>query len=327
MQRRTFLTGLSAAAFPLAARAGEAGRLPVVALVFANTPLAEMAGPEPISLLAGEFVRGLRDLGWVEGRTIVIERRSGEGKLKLVPALFAELASRDVDVIAFSGTRWLVEAALQATRSIPLAAVFVGKDPVADGLVASLARPGGNLTGLTTDTGHEFVAKLFQILREIAPGIARLAFLGPQDVWEAYSKAAAEIPSIFAQVDAPEQYEEAFATIRRERADSIYASQGPVNYVNRGRIVAFAAQQRLPTLYGIREAVVEGGLMSYGADVPASFRQLAGTVSKILKGAKPADLPVERPTKFELVINLKTATALGLTVPPLVLARADEVIE
>ena len=327
MQRRAFVTGLAAAAFPLSARAGEAGRLPVVALVLANIPLAEMAGPEPISPVAGEFVRGLRDHGWVEDRSIVIERRSGEGDLKRVPALFAELAARGVDVIAFSGTKWSVEAALQATRSIPLAAVFIGKDPVADGLVASLARPGGNLTGLTTATGHEFVTKRLQILKEIAPGIARVAFLGPQDLWEAYHKAAAELPSVFAQVNGPDQYEEAFATVRRERADAIYASEGPVNYVYRGRIAAFAAEQRLPALYAIREAVVDGGLMSYGASIPAIYRQIAGMVDKILKGAKPADLPVERPTKFEFVINLKTAKTLGLTVPPLILARADEVIE
>jgi putative tryptophan/tyrosine transport system substrate-binding protein len=300
----------------------------VVGLVFASVPLANAVGPDPIDPSARGFVRGLRDLGWVEGSTIVIERRSAEGEPQRAPAIFAELAASGVDVIAFTGTRSSVAAARQATQTIPLTSVLF-TDPVADGQIASLARPGGNLTGLTYTTGPEFVAKRLQLLRDMVPGIARVAFLGQQEYWESLGKAvaAAELPPIFAQVDRSEQFEEAFAAILRERADALYAADSPVNYVNSSRIVAFAAQQRLPAAYGSREAVEAGGLMYYGASGSEIYRQLAGLVDKILKGAKPADIPVERPTKFELVINLKTAKALGLTIPPLLLARADEVIE
>ena len=329
MQRRAFVTGLAAAAaLPLAARAGEAGRLPVVGYVMVSIPLAKMVGADPADLSARGLVHGMRDLGWVEGSTVVIERRSAEGDPQRFPAIFAELAALGADVIAFSGTRASLEAARHATQTIPLVAVFF-TDPVAGGQVASLARPGGNLTGLTFNTGPEFFAKRLQLLKDMAPGAARVAFLGQRELWEFLGKAVAatELPPIFAQVDRPEEFEEAFAAIQQQRADALYVPESPVNNAHKSRIVAFAAEQRLPAMYTDRQSVDVGGLMSYGPDAPGIFRQLAGPVNKILKGAKPADIPVERPTKFELVINLKTANALGLTIPPLLLARADEVIE
>ena len=286
MQRRAFVTGLSAAAFALNARAGEAGRLPVVGLVFGATPLAEMAGTDPISPVARGFVHGLRDLGWIEGQNIVIERRSVEGDPQRAPAIFAELAERGVTVIAFTATRQNIEAAQLATRTIPLVASF-SNDPVADGFVTSLAHPGGVLTGLASITGPEFVAKRLQYLKEMAPGVARVAFLGPQDLWESYHKATFELPPIFARVDRPDQFEEAFATIRREQADGLYASSGTVNYAYGRRIVAFAAEQQLPAVYAVRESVEAGGLLSYGSNVPGNYRQLAEMVNKILRGAKP----------------------------------------
>ena len=326
MQRRAFVTGLSAAAaFPLTARAGEAGRLPVVALVLGATPPAEMAGPEPIAPVVRAFLQGLRDHGWIEGKTIIIERRTFEGDPKRAPAIFAELVARNVDVIAFSGTKWAVTAARQATQTIPLVAGFINQ-PVTNGFITSLARPGGNLTGLTYTAGPEFRALRLQLLKELSPGSTRVAYLGTRDEWE--SGASAEgLFSVVAIVDRPEQYEDAFATIAREREDVLYVSGGPVNFANVARIVAFAAEKRLPTVYGVREYVDKGGLMSYGSNVNDIFRQLAGIVDKILRGAKPADIPIEQPTRFELVINQKTADALGLIIPPLLRARADEIIE
>ena len=327
MQRRTFVTGLGAAVLPLKARAGEAGRLPVVALVFGATPPAEMVGPEPISPVARAFLHGLRDRGWVEGKNIVIERRSAEGDPQRAPAIFAELAARGVDVIAFTGSKWNLEAALQATGTIPLLAYFT-TNPVADGFVASLARPAGNLTGLAMEAGNRFTGICLQFLKELLPGSAKIAYLGTRDYWETSGGSAPEgVVPVVAFVDRPEQYEEAFATLAREKPDALYVGSGPVTFVHVARIVAFVAEQRIPAIYSFREAVDKGGLMSYGSNVLDLYRQLAGMVDKILKGAKPADLPIELPTKFELVINLKTASTLGLTVPPLLLARADEVIE
>ena len=329
MQRRTFVTGLAAAVLPLKARAGEAGRLPVVGFVLSATPLAEMAGPDPVAPFVRAFLQGLHDNGWVEGKNIVIERRSAEGDPTRAPAIYAELAARGVDVIAFSTTNWSVAAARQATRTIPLVATF-NSPPVASGFVASLARPGGNLTGLTYEAGGRIPAICLQILKEIAPGSASVAYIGTHEWWETGASAAAAADgrlSIVAFVDRPEQYEEAFAALAREKPDALYVGGGPVTFVHVARIVAFAAEHRLPAVYPFREAIDKGGLMSYGSNVNDIYRQLAGMVDKVLKGAKPADLPIEQPTKFELVINLKTASTLGLTVPPLLLARADEVIE
>ena len=330
MQRRKFITLLAsgaAAAWPRAAHAGE--RLPVVALVFGATPLAEMAGPEPVSPLVRAFLLGLRDHGWIEGKNIVIERRTAEGDPNRAPAIFAELVARGVDVIAFSGTNWAVTAARQATQTIPLVAGF-NMQPVANGFVTSLARPGGNLTGLTYEAGGKMTAICLQLLKEIAPGIARVAYFGTHDMWKTGETATAAADgriSVVVFIDRPDQYEEAFATLARERPDALYVGDGPVNFVHVARIVAFAAEHRLPAVYNVREAVDKGGLMSYGSNVNDVFRQLAGIVDKVLKGAKPADIPVEQPTRFELIINLKTATALGLTIPPLLRARADEIIE
>ncbi len=327
MQRRAFVTGLSAAAaFPLKARAGEAGRLPVVGIVFGSPPVGDIAGPEPVYPIMRAFLQGLRDHGWVEGRTVVIERRTLESRPERAPAIFADLAARGVDVIVYTWIRSSYDAA-NKTPTIPTAALFA-TDPVVDGLISSLARPGGNLTGVTVDTGLEFVAKRLQLLKEIAPGIVRVAIVGQREFLESYARRAVAGPTaFFAQVDGPEQLDEAFEAIERERIDALSVLEGPVMYAQRRRVVAFAAAHRLPAAYPWREAVADGGLTSYGRVTTESWRQLAGIVDRILKGAKPADIPVERPTRFELVINLKTATALGLTIPPLLLARADEIIE
>jgi putative tryptophan/tyrosine transport system substrate-binding protein len=329
MHRRNFITLLGAAAFPRAACAGEAGRLPVVGVVFALSPVTEMAGPEPVAPSMRALLQGLSERGWVEGRTVTIERRSLEGHPERAPSIFADLAARGVDVIQYTLTRASYDAANKATRTIPMVAIFL-TDPVADGLIASLARPGGNLTGVTDDTGPEFAAKRLQLLKEMAPGIARVAFIGERETFESYMRhPAAEPPAFFAQVDRPEQFDEAFAAIERERIDALYVLDGAIYVNHRGRVLSFAAAHRLPAIYPDRAAVDEGGLMSYADTrlLEGVYRQIAGIVDKILKGAKPADIPVERPTKFELVINARTARALGLTIPPLLLARAAEVIE
>jgi putative ABC transport system substrate-binding protein len=230
--------------------------------------------------------------------------------------------------VIFAGAAdWLVNAARDATRTIPIVAIL-NRDPVSSGLVASLARPGGNLTGLTTTTGRELYDKRHQLLKELVPKIGRIAFLGTPLAWEAYRRGAyAAVPLVFASVDRTEDFDQAFAIVQRERADALLVSHGPVLFINIPRIVTFAAERRLPAAYPWREATEAGGLMSYGSSAQGLFRQAAGHVDRILKGAKPAELPIEQPAKFELVINMKTAKALGLEVPPTLLARAEEVIE
>jgi putative ABC transport system substrate-binding protein len=287
-----------------------------------------MAGPDPISLVARAFVYAMRDLGWVDGRSIVIEHRSAEGQPERAQPIFAELVERGVDVMAVGGALWLVQAAQQATRSIPIVALFA-EDPVAEGLVASLAHPGGNLTGLTPTVGHELVGIQLQFLKELAPRIERVAFLGPRQDWQRYQNAAKalQVSLVVAEVERPEQYTDAFAAIVRERADALVVLWAPIVYIHLPRIVTFAAENKLPAIYGFPEATGAGGLMFYGASTVDLFHQMAGAVHRILKGSKPADLPVQLPAKFELVINLKTAKAQGLVVPPTLMARANHVIE
>ena len=330
MKRREFIALLGGATVARVVPAGaqRADRLPVVALVFGSASLAEMVGSDPTNLVARGFVHGLRDLGWIDERTIIIERRTAEGQPQRAPAIIAELLARGVDVIVLASARWLLEAAQQATRTVPIITEF-RDDPVAAGLISGLARPGGNLTGVTSTTGPEFDAKRLQLLLEVAPRLARTAFLATRDVLEQYRSGAAPpgVTVVPVLVEVAEQYEKAFAVILRERVDSLMVSSSPVNYNHAQRISTFASTNSLPAIYAFREAVVIGGLMSYGTSIPGIFQQAARMVDRILKGAQPGDLPTEQPTKFELVINLKTAKAQKLTIPPSLLARVDEVIE
>lgn len=324
----TAMIGALAAPLASAVRAQQSARKPVVAFVFSASPVADMLGPDPALPIFRAFVHGLRDLGWVEGRNVVIERRSAEGYPERAQSIFADLVARGIDVIALGAADWLRQAAQQATSAIPLVALFP-EDPVAAGLVASLARPGGNLTGVTMITGQEIIGKRLQLLREMAPRAARIAFLGPRRGIEAYRADVKSDPAIevFARFDRPEEYPEAFAMVLRERADALLVLGGPIIFVNVARIATFAAENRLPAIYSIREAVEAGGLMSYGASTAGLFRQMSGLVDRILKGARPAELPIEQPREYELAINVKTAQALGLTVPPALLGVADLVIE
>ena len=329
MRRRNFITLLGGGvAWPLVARAQPTPRRPVVGFVHAVIPLAEMTGSNSTSPLARAFVQGLHDLGWIEGQTVVIERRSAEGDPQRAPAIFAELVAGGVDVIAMGGSRWLREAAQKATRTVATVLLF-DADPVAEGVVSSLARPGGNLTGVTISTGGEFLGKRLQLLKELAPAVARVACIASNEVWESYRgiTAEADVPPVFAPVNRSEQFDEAFAIILRGRADALVTEGSPIIYVQRDRIVAFAAEHQLPLATNNRESVEEGALMSYGVKASGLFSDLAVYVDRILKGARPSDLSIQRPTRFELVINARVGKMLGLTVPRSLLALADDVIE
>ena len=330
MTRRDFITFLSSAAVacPRVARAQQTGRRRVVGLVLGSAPEGQIMGSDPAFLPARAFVHRLRDLGWSEGDTVIIERRSAESQPERAPVVFAELIARGVDVMMVGASDWLMDAAQQATRSIPTVGIFT-LDPAAAGHVISLARPGGNLTGVTTTTGRELDEKRLQLLKELAPGVARVAFLGTRSAWEAYRRGAdpTVIPPVVAHANRAEDLDEAFAVAGREQTDALLVSHGPVMFFAAPRIATFAGVQRLPAVYPWREAVEAGGLMSYGVSVQGLFQQAAGLVDQVLKGAKAAELSVQQPTKFELVVNLKAAKALGLSIPQSILLRADEVIE
>jgi len=276
-------------------------------------------------------VQRLRELGWVEGRNVAIEYRWAEGRSQRATELAAELVHRKVDIMVMNGTPQVL-AAKQATSTIPV--VFVGLgDPVGTGVVASLARPGGNLTGLSlqqTDTA----TKRLELLREVVPGLRRLAILAhvgsPNavlDMGEVQAAAGAlGLEVVALEIRQAAEIAPAVETIKG-RVDALYVAAAPLLTTNRVRINTLALAARLPTMHTFREWVEAGGLMSYGANFPDSFRRAADFVDKILRGAKPADIPVEQPTKFDLIINITTAKALGLEIPPKLLALADEVIE
>jgi putative ABC transport system substrate-binding protein len=274
------------------------------------------------------FREGLRELGYVEGQNIAIEYRSADGKDERLPGLAAELVRLKVDVIVAVSPP-ATEAAKQATSTIPI--VFpVSGDPVAEGFVASLARPGGNLTGLAT-IGPELVGKQLELLKAVAPKVSRVAVLqSPSQQVQRQAEDAARALGVQLQVlkaRTSSEIEAAFASMRSQRAGAVLVMRDALFFAQQTQIVALAAKSRLPAVYGFREQAEAGGLMAYGASTPQLFRRAATYVDKILKGAKPADLPVEQPTKFELVINLKTAKTLGLTIPPSLLGQADQVIQ
>jgi len=335
IDRRAFIrsTALGLLAVPLFAGAQRAPKMARVALVSNNLPIAKMTGADPIDPNARAFVHGLRDLGWVEGRNIVIERRSAEGRPERLPTLVQEMVDIKVDVLVTYGPAMAL-AAKQATQTIAVVAVGVS-NPVGGGLVSNLARPEGNVTGLSMEAGTALNGKRLELLKQLAPKATRVAFFRPRPlpgrpVWSPETEAAAQALGLslqIAAIDAPEDFDSAFAAIARDRPDAIFCVDSPVTIGNRQRVVDFAARQRLPAVYAQRIFAEAGGLMSYGADLAESSRRAASYVDKILKGAKPGDLPIEQPTKFELIINLKTAKALGLAIPQSLLLRANEVIE
>ena len=267
----------------------------------------------------------------MEGQNLILERRSAEGRFERFGDIVAELVRLKADVIAIAGAA-AVRAAKAVTTTVPIV-MATSSDPVGEGLVQSLARPGGNITGLTVQVGSEIEAKRLELLRAMLPGVSRVAYLGSKEFkeWESPSgksmRTAAQalgVTLVLAEFS-PHQVTDAFTRISRARTQALFVSR--TAYADRALIVDFATRTRLPSTFRFREAVELGGLMSYGVNLADNYRRAATYVDKILKGAKPADLPVEQPTKFELVINLKTAKALGITIPQSLLLRADEVIQ
>jgi ABC-type uncharacterized transport system substrate-binding protein len=294
----------------------------------AKDPVGESTRSEP-------FLAALRELGYTEGQNIAIEYRYGEGKRDRVPELAAELVRLKVEIIVVAGGTAHIEAARNATKTIPIVMTGAGLDPVESGLVESLARPGGNVTGIT-NLNPELGGKRLELLKEAVPKLARVAYVyepdNPASVLDVkeFLPGAARALRLTLQpweVRAADGFEKVFAALNKKRPDGLYMLGGPLINANQKRIVSLALKSRLPSMYVRREFVDAGGLMSYGADNADSYRRVAYFVDRILKGAKPADLPVEQPTKFELVINLKTAKQIGLTIPPEVLARANRLIK
>jgi putative ABC transport system substrate-binding protein len=311
---------------PLAVRAQQAGKVYRIAFLGASSPALE-------SELVAAFRQGLGDLGYIEGQNIVIEYRWAEGRYDRYPAFVAEAVRLKVDVIVTAGTPAAL-AAKEGTRTLPIVMAVIG-DPIAAGVVSSVARPGGNITGSTSMT-PEIDAKRLELLKEVVPGASRIAVLwnpaNPNNrarirEMKAAAKSLRLTLEPLVDVADSEQLEKGFGAIVAARSQALIMVSDRALLSHRDRIVAFATKRRLPGLYAYREFVEAGGLASYAPSYPAMFRRAATYVDKILKGAKPSELPIEQPTKFELVINLKTAKALGLTIPQSVLGRADEIIQ
>jgi putative tryptophan/tyrosine transport system substrate-binding protein len=328
LRRREFITLLGgAAAWPLAARGQQPAKVPRIGYLSPGSASAGLLSRDEA------FRQGLRDLGYVEGRNIVIEDRFAEAKFDRLAGLAAELVRLEVDVIVAVVTQASL-AAKDATKTIPIVMAGVS-DPLGSGLVASLARPGANITGTSSMTA-EVVGKSLELLKEAISKLSRVAvFWNPDNaVFQAQMLRETEVAAAALGVKlqtfgvrGPGELDRAFAAITRERVDALLVLADPILALHQARIVDFAQKSRLPAMYGIKEYAAAGGFMTYAANMGDQFRRAAIYVDKILKGAKPADLPVEQPTKFEFVINLKTAKALGLEVPATLLARADEVIE
>jgi putative ABC transport system substrate-binding protein len=323
MRRRSFIVLLGgAAAWPLAARAQLPARIAFLGAESASTN----------QHFFDAFRQGMREHGYVDGQNVTLVERWAGGRSERFPELIGELLGLKVDAILTVSVAAAL-AAKNGTSTIPI--VFIASDPLGSGLVPSLARPGGNLTGFSLFLGDEFSSKWLELLKEAVPNVSRVALL-----WNPVNPASPHYVTVLRgaaeklgvmlhlqTVNDPDQFDEAFATMVAARVQALVVVVDPLTVRFRGRIVELALKNRFPAMYGFREFVDAGGLIAYGVNVPYLCRRAATYVDKILKGAKPSDLPVEQPTKFELVINLKTAKALGLEIAPTLLARADEVIE
>jgi len=329
MSKKIFYIALSImlVALGFSADAQQPKKVPRIGYLSPADPASDSARLEGIRL-------ALREHGYIEGQNIAFEHRYAEGKFDRHPALAAELVRLKVDIIVTGGPI-PVRAAKNATKTIPIVMFGTGTDPVEEGLVESLARPGGNVTGIT-NLGAELGGKRLELLKDAVPKLARVAVLydpaTPRSVHEMkevlpVAARALGLTLRFWEVRAADGFERVFAALNKERPDGLYVSGGPLMAANGKRIADFALKSRLPSMYNRKESVEAGGLMYYAADVADSYRRVAYYVDKILKGTKPADLPVEQPTKFELVVNLKTAKQIGLTIPPEVLARATRLFK
>jgi putative ABC transport system substrate-binding protein len=329
MNKEVVCHALCAMLFALcvSAEAQQPKKVPRIGYLSAADPARESARSEAIR-------RALRELGYIEGQNIAIEYRYSEEKVDRATELAAELVRLKVDVIVVAGGESVIRSSMNATKTIPIVLTGGGRDPVEAGFVESLARPGGNVTGLTT-LNRELGGKRLELLKEAVPKVARVAVLYDEanrpsviEVKEVLPVAARALGLTVRswEVRAAEDFDRVFAALNKDRADGLFVTGGTLMLANQKRIAGFALKSRLPSI-GYREYVDTGGLMSYGADQADSYRRVAYYVDRILKGAKPGDLPVEQPTKFELVINLKTAKQIGLTIPQSLLYRADKVIK
>jgi putative ABC transport system substrate-binding protein len=329
MSNKIFLLALSAMLFALCSsvEAQPSKKLPRIGYLSALDQARESASFEAIRL-------ALRQLGYIEGQDIAFEYRYAEGKANRYSELAAELVRLKVDIIVVAGGDTLIRVVKDGTKTIPIVMVGRGMDPVEAGFVESLARPGGNITGLT-NLNRDLGDKRLELLKEVATKMARVAVLydsaNPMSVLQVKENLPVAARALKLSIRSWEvrdahDIEKVFTTLNKERPDGLYVPASPLIWANHKRIVEFALKSRLPSIYYIREYADAGGLMSYGADPPDSYRRVAYYVDRILKGANPADLPVEQPTKFELVINLKTAKQIGLVIPPNVLSRADRVV-
>jgi len=317
---------LSILAAPFVAEGQQAGK--VYRIGYLTVPSRESAQG-----VAHKFQLRLRDLGWIEGQNVVVDYRFADSHLDRLPGLAAELVRLKADVIV-AGANAAVTAAKNATRTIPIV-MFLAIDPVGSGLVASLARPGGNVTGLTQTVGTDFYGKQLQVLKHAFPRVSRVAILvSPATL--AYARTLREIETAIRalglqrqimEVREPSEFDNVFAVLTRAHPDAIFVPADSMFYQHRAQLAQLAANSRLPAMWGLRAHAEAGGLMAYSTDLEDLARRAATFVDKILKGAKPGDLPVEQPTRFELVINLKTAKALELTIPPSLLLQADQIIE
>jgi putative ABC transport system substrate-binding protein len=312
----------------MTAEAQQPKKVPRIGYLSSFDPATDSTRSEAIRL-------ALRELGYIEGQSIATEYRYAEGKRNRFPELAAELVRLKVDIIVVAGGGRTISAARNATKTIPIVMVGLGIDPVKAGLVESLARPGGNVTGLTL-LATELDGKRLELLKEAVPKLAHVAVLYDPTIPAAVREVKEDLPAAARalklnvrswEVGVADDFDRVFDALNKQRPDGLYVLGGGIMNANRKRTIGFALKSRLPSVYISREAVDAGGLMYYGADEAESYRRVAYYVDKILKGAKPADLPVEQPTKFELVINLKTAKQIGLTIPPELLARANRLIK
>jgi putative tryptophan/tyrosine transport system substrate-binding protein len=332
MRRREFIAvvGCAAVANLLPAHAQQAERVYRVGWVASTSPVTELIGPNPTHPYAKAFLQAMRELGYVDGKNLVIEWRSAEGKFERLPQIVGELVALKVDVIV-SPADVVIEKAKPVTSTIPIvmAGVVI---PVERGFVQSLSRPGGNITGLSSEAGIDVVAKRVELIKELVPSVRRLVSLqsaeNPPEVLRSVEEASRRLGLSFLLAEhSKTDFANAFELIRRERPDAMHVALNPGTFVKRHFIIEFAAENHIPTVYPGRYFIEAGGLICYAANSDDLNRRAAGHVDRILKGASPADLPVEQPTKFDLAINLRTAKELGLSIPACLLVQASEVLE
>jgi putative tryptophan/tyrosine transport system substrate-binding protein len=333
MRRRDFIAGLMFAAVTARAQAQQTGKVYRIAFAHPTAPVADINQASKGSLAIPAIFEELIRLGYVEGRNLLIERYSGEGRAAHYPDLARQMVSRNPDLIIAFNSQFVLDVKA-ATNTIPVVGIFA--QPIEYGIVPSLARPGGNITGVSVDVGGDQWAKRVQLLKEAVPQITRLGSLVTRNVREQFSAVEREnalknsVSIVGPPLERPieeQEYHRVFAALAQEGAEGLVVSDEPENNTYRKLIVELAAKSRLPTIYTYRQFVEAGGLMSYGVDLSDVGHRIADIVDQVLKGAKPGEIPIFQPTKFELSINLKTAKTLGIELPPLLVARADNVIE